>query len=134
MDRHGDPLPRTHADKQSAVTLLLASDIGCQMRQRGGDRPLPTPAECRGGRSLVCSGPPRACGPLGLVPPAGCCSTQRVSHTPLRRAEPFADASGDGRQMRFCGRQLLMRGHTDELEFTRRPTRAPKRLHSGRHR
>ena len=24
VDRHGDPLPRTHADKQSAVTLLLA--------------------------------------------------------------------------------------------------------------
>jgi hypothetical protein len=22
VDRHGDPLPRTHADKQSAVTLL----------------------------------------------------------------------------------------------------------------
>jgi hypothetical protein len=28
VDRHGDPLPRTHADKQSAVTLLLASVIG----------------------------------------------------------------------------------------------------------
>ena len=24
VDRHGDPLPRTNADKQSAVTLLLA--------------------------------------------------------------------------------------------------------------
>jgi hypothetical protein len=28
VDRHGDPLPRTHADKQSAVTLLLASVNG----------------------------------------------------------------------------------------------------------
>jgi len=24
VDRHGEPLPRTHADKQSALTLLLA--------------------------------------------------------------------------------------------------------------
>jgi hypothetical protein len=31
VDRHGDPLSRTHADKQSAVTLL-ASGIGCQMK------------------------------------------------------------------------------------------------------
>jgi len=61
VDRHGDPLPRTNADKQSAVTLLLASGIGCQMRPRSGDRPFPTPAECRGGRSPVCSGPQRAC-------------------------------------------------------------------------
>jgi hypothetical protein len=29
VDRHGDPLPRTHADKQSAVTLLQVSGIGC---------------------------------------------------------------------------------------------------------
>ena len=28
VDRHGDPLPRTHADKQSAVTLQLASVNG----------------------------------------------------------------------------------------------------------
>ncbi len=28
VDRHGDPLPRAHADKQSAVTLLLASVNG----------------------------------------------------------------------------------------------------------
>jgi len=50
VDRRGDPLPRTNADKQSAVTLLLAS--------------------------------------------------------------------GNGYQMRSCGRQFLMRGHTDDLEFT----------------
>jgi hypothetical protein len=61
VDRHGDPLPRTHADKQSAVTLLLVCDNGYQMRPRSGARPLPTPAECRGGRSPVCSGPQRAC-------------------------------------------------------------------------
>jgi hypothetical protein len=29
VDRHGDPLPRTHAAKQSAVTLLRVSGIGC---------------------------------------------------------------------------------------------------------
>ena len=29
LDRHGDPLPRSNADKQSAVTLLRASGIGC---------------------------------------------------------------------------------------------------------
>ena len=28
VERHGDLLPRTHADKQSAVTLLLVSGIG----------------------------------------------------------------------------------------------------------
>ena len=28
VDRHGDPRPRTYADKQSAVRLLLASGIG----------------------------------------------------------------------------------------------------------
>jgi hypothetical protein len=61
VDRHGDPLPRTHADRQSAVPLLLASGIICQMRPRSGDRPFPTPAECRGGRSPVSSGPKRAC-------------------------------------------------------------------------
>ena len=60
VDRHGDPLPRTHADKQSAVTLLPSGN-GYQMRPRSGDRPFPTPAECRGGRSPVCSGPQRAC-------------------------------------------------------------------------
>ena len=60
VDRHGDPLPRTHADKQSAVTLLLASGVLRQMRPRNGDRPFLTPAECRGDRSPVCSGPPRA--------------------------------------------------------------------------
>ena len=77
------------------MTLLLASVNGRQMRPRGGDRPFSAPAECRGGRSPVCSGPQRACGRLGLVPPAGCCSTSRASHTSLRRAEPFAGASGD---------------------------------------
>ena len=46
VDRHGDPLPRTHADEQSAVTLQLASGVLRQMRPRSGDRPLPTPAEC----------------------------------------------------------------------------------------
>ena len=28
VERHGDPLPRTHADKHSAVTLLGVSGIG----------------------------------------------------------------------------------------------------------
>jgi hypothetical protein len=96
VDRHGDPLPRTNADERNAVTLLLA--IWHRMPHapaKGGDRPFPTPAECRGGRSPVCSGPQRACGPLGLVPLAGCRSTQHASHTPLRRAETFAGASGD---------------------------------------
>ena len=36
MDRHGDPLPRTHADKQSAVTLLLAI---CHRMHRMTDAP-----------------------------------------------------------------------------------------------
>ncbi len=36
MDRHGDPLPRTHADEQSAATLLLA--IWHRMPDAGNER------------------------------------------------------------------------------------------------
>jgi len=36
--------------------------------------------------------------------------TQRASHTPLRRAEPYEAFIWHRCQMRFCGRQFLMRG------------------------
>jgi len=42
VDRHRDPLPRTHADKESAVTLLLAirhrmTDAPAKWRQAVSD-------------------------------------------------------------------------------------------------
>ena len=60
VDRHGDPRPRTHADKESAVTVLIVSGNGCngcQLRLRPGapraHKPwragtFSKPARCRG--------------------------------------------------------------------------------------